>query len=82
MERVQSEHGVSERRACQGPGPDRTTQRKVLHTADDEAGLTADIIELARVCGRYGYRQIMALLHKAGWAVNAKRGQRIWRRQL
>ena len=31
--------------------------------------------------GRYGYRRITALLRQAGWAVNAKRVERIWRRE-
>jgi transposase InsO family protein len=53
----------------------------VPKTADDEAALTADIIELARQYGRYGYRRITALLHQAGWAVNKKRVARIWRRE-
>jgi hypothetical protein len=48
---------------------------------DDEAALTADIIALAREYGRYGYRKITALLHAAGWTVNAKRVERIWRRE-
>jgi transposase InsO family protein len=39
----------------------------------------ADIIELARQYGRYGYRKITALLREAGWRVNAKRVERIWR---
>jgi hypothetical protein len=34
--------------------------------------LTADIIELARQYGRYGYRRITALLRRAGWTVNKK----------
>ena len=41
--------------------------------------MRADIIALARQYGRYGYRQIMALLRDAGWAVNKKRVERIWR---
>jgi len=41
--------------------------------------LTADIIELARQYGRYGYRRITALLRRAGWTVNKKRVERIWR---
>ena len=77
---VQSRFGVSERRACQVLGQHRSTQRKAPPTADDETGLTADIIDLVRTYGRYGYRRITALLHEAGWAVNAKRVQRIWRR--
>jgi hypothetical protein len=41
--------------------------------------LTADIIELARQYGRYGYRRIAASLRRAGWMVNKKRVERIWR---
>jgi hypothetical protein len=48
---------------------------------DDEAALTADIVALAREYGRYGYRKITALLRAAGWVVNAKRVERIWRRE-
>ena len=47
----------------------------------DEAGLTADIIELATRYGRYGYRRITALLQASGWVVNVKRVERIWRRE-
>jgi transposase InsO family protein len=49
--------------------------------ADDEERLTAAIIELATQYGRYGYRRITALLRQAGWAVNKKRVERIWRRE-
>ena len=48
---------------------------------DDEEQLTAAIIELARQYGRYGYRRITALLRQAGWRVNKKRVERIWRRE-
>ena len=47
----------------------------------EEAALTADIVELATRYGRYGYRRITALLHRAGWVVNMKRVERIWRRE-
>ena len=53
--------------------------RKAPRGRDDEARLTADIIELARRYGRYGYRRITALLRAAGWLVNPKRVERIWR---
>jgi putative transposase len=43
--------------------------------------LTADIIALARTYGRYGYRRVTALLRDAGWTVNAKRVERIWRQE-
>jgi transposase InsO family protein len=47
----------------------------------DEDALTAAIVELASRYGRYGYRRITALLRVAGWRVNAKRVERIWRRE-
>ncbi len=73
--------GVPERRACRVLGQHRSTQRKPPTTPDDEAGLTADIIALARQYGRYGYRRITALLRGAGWVVNVKRVERIWRQE-
>lgn len=73
--------GVSERRACLVLGQRRSTQRKIPTRPDDEAALTADIIALATQYGRYGYRRITAMLRRAGWAVNLKRVERIWRRE-
>jgi putative transposase len=72
---------VSERRACAALGQHRSTQRKVPRGPEDEERLTADIIELARLYGRYGYRKIAALLRDAGWLVNNKRVERLWRRE-
>ena len=70
---------VSERRVCAALGQHRSTQRKAPRGPDDEEALIADIIELARQYGRYGYRKIAALLRDAGWFVNDKRVERIWR---
>ena len=81
MEHVVAELGVPERRACRVLGQHRSTQRKPPSTLDDEVGLTADIIALATRYGRYGYRRITALLRAAGWVVNRKRVERIWRRE-
>ena len=39
------------------------------------------MIELTRQYGRYGYRRIAALLREAGWQVNDKRIERLWRRE-
>lgn len=75
------ELGVSERRACGVLGQHRSTQRKVPTTPEDEAALIADIIELVRQFGRFGYRRITKMLKAAGWAVNHKRVERIWRRE-
>jgi putative transposase len=76
-----SKLGVSERFACRVLGQPRATQRQAPRAANDEAALTADIIALARQYGRYGYRRITALLRDAGWLVNKKRVERIWRQE-
>jgi putative transposase len=61
-------------------GQHRSTQRKVPRGRDDEEQLTADLVELARQHGRLGYRKIAELLRStAGWVVNDKRVERIWR---
>jgi putative transposase len=39
----------------------------------DEERLIADMIELTRQFGRYGYRRVAALLRDAGWQINDKR---------
>lgn len=73
--------GVSQRRACQVVGQHRSTQRKLPTPPADEKPLIAAIIRLAQQYGRYGYRRITALLRNEGWLVNAKRVERIWRRE-
>ncbi|KQS69523.1 integrase [Methylobacterium sp. Leaf361] len=72
---------VSERRACKALGQHRSTQRKAPRGKDDEAALVAELIELARCYGRYGYRKVAALLQAAGWLVNDKRVERLWRQE-
>jgi putative transposase len=73
---------LSERRICRVLGQHRSTQRRVPRGPDDEARLTADIVELARRHGRLGYRKIAEMLRStAGWIVNDKRVERIWRRE-
>ena len=63
-------------------GQHRSTQRRNPTGPDDEERLTADLVELARQYGRYGYRKIAELLRTtAGWVVNDKRVERIWRRE-
>src|ERR1051326_6786432 len=81
IEHVRRQLSISERRACAALGQHRSTQRKIPQGREDEARLTADIIELARQYGRYGYRKIAELLRRAGWLVNDKRVERIWRRE-
>jgi transposase InsO family protein len=82
IEHVRAKLKLSERRVCRVLGQHRSTQRRVPRGRDDEERLTADIIALARQYGRYGYRKIAELLRStAGWVVNDKRVERIWRRE-
>ncbi len=72
---------MSERRACRALNQHRSVQRRVPKVRSDEAALTVAIVELATKYGRYGYRRITALLRQAGWRVNRKRVERIWRQE-
>ena len=81
MSHARTEHGISERRACQLVNQPRGTQRYQPIQRDDEDSLTRAIIELASQYGRYGYRRITALLQRAGWNVGKDRVERIWRRE-
>jgi putative transposase len=72
---------VSERRACKVLGQPRATQRRRVHTPDDEPALVRRMVELAAQYGRYGYRRVTALLRGEGFRVNHKRVERLWRRE-
>ena len=81
VDHVMSTFSVSERFACKVLGQHRSTHRKKpIGRADDEA-LIANIIRLTSRYGRYGYRRITVMLRSEGWTVNAKRSERIWRRE-
>jgi putative transposase len=73
--------GLAERRVCRVLGQPRSTQRYQRESPADEAPLTAAMIKLASQYGRYGDRPITGLLWNAGWQVNRRRGERIWRRE-
>ncbi len=62
-------------------GQHRSTQRRQPKPRPDEERLTGDIIWLASIYGRYGYRRITAELIKLGWQVGMSRVKRIWRRE-
>ena len=72
---------VSERRACRVLRQARSTQRRKAYVPDDEPRLVRDMVRLATQYGRYGYRQVTALLRREGWWVNHKRVERLWRRE-
>lgn len=79
MEAVCGGLHISERRACRTLGQARSTQRHQAQLRSDEDALTAAIVALGGRFGRYGYKRITGLLQMAGWHVNQKRVQRIWR---
>lgn len=81
VQQVQEVLGVSERRACRVIGQPRATQRYDKHQVEDEDQLREQIVDLASKYGRYGYRRVTALLQEAGWQVNRKRVERIWRQE-
>jgi transposase InsO family protein len=73
---------LSERRVCRVLGQHRSTQRRRPKGPEDEQALIDDITALVRQYGRYGYRKIAELLRStAGWVVNDKRVERLWRRE-
>ncbi len=72
---------VSERRICRVLGQHRSTQRYQPRSREDEDRLVADMIELARQYGGYGYRRVAALLRDAGWQVSDGRVERLWKRE-
>jgi hypothetical protein len=59
-----------------GRGGRLAARGKVPRGREDEERLT-----IARQYGRYGYRKIAGLLRQAVWIINAKRVERIWRRE-
>ena len=49
---------------------------------DDEAPLEAEVIRLASLYGRYGYRMVAGLMRQAGWhQATIAKVARIWRRE-
>jgi putative transposase len=76
---LQRRFGVSERRACRVVGQHRSTQRLVPPAASDDAELRAFLRAFSRQRPRWGWRRAAAAARRAGWRVNNKRVQRLWR---
>jgi putative transposase len=79
VRRSLGEEKVSERRVCQVLDQPRMTQRYVPVRCNDEDRLTTLVIDLACQYGTYGYLIIIGMIRLAGWTVNHKRVERIWR---
>src|SRR5215469_16616798 len=70
-------YGVSQRRACQAIGADRSSVRYRRRRPDDVA-LRVRLRELAAVRRRFGYRRLHILLQREGLTLNHKKLRRIY----
>jgi transposase InsO family protein len=72
---------LSERRACQILGVDRSTLRHAEVPLVDETSLRHGVLEVANLYGRYSYRTVCGLLSGAGWQTSEAVVRRIWRQE-
>ena len=78
---LQEQFPVSQRRVCTVLEQPRSTQRYQARPRTDEVRLATELRQLVRRRPRFGYRRLTRLLVERGWTVNAKRVQRICRRE-
>ncbi len=78
---LQDRLALSERRACRIVGQHRATQRRSPRRGRGDDGLRARLRAFSQAHPRWGYRRAWATLREAGWAVNRKRVQRLWREE-
>lgn len=78
---LQQQFEVSQRRACAVLEQPRSTQRYQTRRKTDEAALCRRLREIVRRRPRFGYRRLTAVLRREGWRVNAKRIQRLCRKE-
>ena len=69
--------GVSERRACQAIGVDRSSVRYRSRRPDDGA-IRTRLCELAAFRRRFGYRRLYILLRREGLHLNHKKLRRLY----
>ena len=72
---------VSERRACRVLGQPRTTQRYQRRRPADERPLLAEMRRIVDRDPRFGSPRVHCMLQAAGWQVNHKRIERIWKEE-
>jgi putative transposase len=77
---VRAAYRVSERRACAALAFPRATQR-YRSTRNPQDALRVRLRDLAAARVRYGYRRLLVLLRREGWAVNHKRVYRLYREE-
>lgn len=77
---VMEAHEISERRACNAIGVQRSSIRYESHR-EEPTELLEEMRELAKQRPRFGYRRIHGLLVKKGHRVNRKRVYRLYKRE-
>ena len=78
--KVMERHGLSQRRACELVGLDRSTLRYRCRRPDDSA-LRPRLRELAAERRRFGYRRLGWMLAREGHALNHKKLYRLYREE-
>jgi putative transposase len=78
---LQNRLGMSQRRACRAVRQPRSTQRYTRPQPDPDEALRGWLRELSRARPRWGYRRAHAEAAKAGYRVNRKKIQRLWREE-
>jgi putative transposase len=77
---VMEAHKISQRRACDAIGVQRSSIRYESHR-EEPTELLEEMRELAKQRPRFGYRRIHGLLVKKGHRVNRKRVYRLYKRE-
>lgn len=75
-----AEHGVSQRRACDVLGVDRSSVR-YRSVRPDDAHLREAMRRIAAERRRFGYRRIHVMLQRQGIAMNLKKLRRLYREE-
>ena len=70
-------HGVSQRRACQAIGVDRSSVRYRSRRPDDGV-IRSRLRDIAAVRRRFGYRRLHILLRREGLLLNHKKLRRLY----
>jgi putative transposase len=81
---LQTRLGISQRRACRVVGQPRSSHRHepaATTPADPDGPLRAELRAFARRHPRWGHRRALVALRAAGYRVNHKRCQRLWREE-
>lgn len=81
MAELQTQLGISERRACQAVGQPRSSQWYRAKPRGDEPRLVKRMLQLVRRRPRFGYRRIAALLRADGFRASESRVLRLWRKE-